>query len=96
MIEIVDGPVTTKDLVANGCETHLVLKLDDIMNALSKRELSELSSIVDEVRSYREGQGKNPDPTYLVCNTDEPYAEEVELAILRGEETKAKESEREV
>lgn len=91
-------PTKSEDrkIPANGCGTHLVLKVGDLEGALSPEEIRSLVSMIRKVELYRELKGKAPSPQYFVCNEDEPYAGKVELAILRGEETKAKESEREV
>lgn len=76
-------------LPVNGCSTHLVLKVSDLEDTLNELEEKVLADILRKVRAYREMMGKNGDPTYYVCNTDEPYAEEVERTILEGERSKS-------
>ena len=73
---------------ANGCGTHLVLKIDDIEGALSKEQIAQLDELCAYVRLCRSERGKDPNPEYLVCNRDEPYAQAVENAINNGENLK--------
>jgi hypothetical protein len=57
--------------------SHFVFKREDVAKAGIKLDL-----ICNTVRRVREEQGKNPEPTYFVINTDEAYAEEV-IAVLK-------------
>ncbi len=53
------------------------------------QEAYELSHCLSNlVKEYEELTGKNMDQKYIVCNQDEPYAEEVARIILEGEEEK--------
>lgn len=72
----------------NGCNTHLVVKMDDIRRYLSTDQLYALDGIVRSIESGRMEDGKNPSNTYYICNTDEPYAKDVENIILEGEKEK--------
>lgn len=53
-----------------------VLKGDDI-EKLSHEEIVTLGHISERIMEIRREDGKAPSNTYLVINTDEPYAEEV-------------------
>ncbi|MDR9857855.1 hypothetical protein RJP21_30130 [Paenibacillus sp. VCA1] len=52
-----------------------VLKNDDILN-LDPDSLSALDRVVGEIMDNRKAEGKKSN-TYLVINTDEPYAAEI-------------------
>lgn len=47
-----------------------------------------LSNISKAYAQYRKSIGKKPYNEYIICNQDEPYAEEVWQIILKGEEKK--------
>ena len=72
----------------NGCETHLVLKYDDVKKYCTIGEIEDLRIICDKVRMGRKESGRDPDPVYFICNKDEPYAEYTERSILIGEAMK--------
>lgn len=78
---------------ANGCNTHLVLKMEDIRKYLDVQQLKALDLMIRDIEEGRKKEGKNPLNTYYICNTDEPYAEEVENTILQGEQAKVQEEE---
>ncbi|URJ45142.3 hypothetical protein MF628_004923 [Paenibacillus polymyxa] len=54
-----------------------VLKNEDINKYLDEREKSDLSRILWKVQELRLLDGKPPLNTYLVVNTDEPYATDI-------------------
>ncbi|SPY16137.1 Uncharacterised protein [Paenibacillus polymyxa] len=54
-----------------------VLKNEDINNYLDEREKSDLSRILWKVQELRLLDGKSPLNTYMVVNTDEPYATDI-------------------
>ncbi|MMZ50562.1 hypothetical protein D1872_122800 [compost metagenome] len=54
-----------------------VLKNEDINNYLDEREKSDLSRILRKVQELRLLDGKSPLNTYMVVNTDEPYATDI-------------------
>ena len=58
-----------------------VLKNDDILN-LEPDSLSALDRVVGEIMDNRKAEGKKSN-TYLVINTDEPYAAEV-IEIMKS------------
>lgn len=66
-----------------------VLKNEDIRNALEGEDNADLrdafNTILHMVAIYRDCEGKNPNNTYLVVNTDEPYADEVKAVIEKHE-----------
>ena len=72
----------------NGCNTHLVVKIDDIRRYLSTDQLISLNRMLDDIENGRKIDGKAPSNTYYICNTDEPYAKDVENIILEGEKEK--------
>lgn len=65
---------------------YLVLKNEDINNALDDAGQSELEGICAAVESYRRKQGKDPN-LYLVLNVDEWYAPEVFAAMFKHDHT---------
>lgn len=67
-------------------EKYFVLKLGDIAEFLSKEKISELYTMAEHIHAQRKLIGKKESPEYIVCNQDEPYAEDVWRVILNGEE----------
>lgn len=59
-----------------------VLKNEDIKKYVPKSIASGLEDIQIEIEEGRKADGKKIDNTYLVINTDEPYADEV-IDILK-------------
>lgn len=57
-------------------DKYVVLKKDDINKYLSDRPKHDLDMICRMIRGLRHYEGKK-DNSYLVVNTDEPYAPEV-------------------
>lgn len=66
----------------------LVLKSLDIQQALPMPEKDSLYKITRTITDYRIADGRNPNPHYLVVNTDEPYAGMVADLIEVGERSK--------
>jgi predicted RNase H-like HicB family nuclease len=69
--------------------THLVLKLEDMVSYLTVEEMSTLNHYgekISRMRRYLEGKSDN---SYYVINKDEPYADEILEVIKRGEIEKA-------
>lgn len=64
--------------------THIAIKLEDIRKYLTVKEISQLVDILVNISSGRRADGKKPENTYYICNTDEPYAEEVLNVILEN------------
>lgn len=58
-----------------------VFKNEDV-EQLTLGEKVALGHIAESIEDNRRAEGKNPRNTYLVINTDEPYADEV-IAILK-------------
>lgn len=54
----------------------MVLKLEDVQQHLNVFRQEELHQIRDIIHSARQQEGK-PDNTYIVINTDEPYAPDI-------------------
>jgi hypothetical protein len=58
-----------------------VFKNEDLYNALQGEENEDLrdafNTIINMIAMYRDANGKKKPNTYLVINTDEPYADEV-------------------
>jgi hypothetical protein len=69
--------------------THIVLKVEDIENALDDEQKLEFAKLTSFIAGYRRGKGKNPKPGYIVVNQDEPYIGMVIEAIANGEMYKA-------
>lgn len=64
--------------------THTVLKNEDIEKYLSETDKRKLTAIVETIACHRIADLKKINK-YIICNTDEPYAEKV-LKIIRQEE----------
>ena len=47
-----------------------------------------LQEIAKNYAEFRKSKGKKPYNEYIICNQDEPYAEEVWQIILKDEELK--------
>ena len=67
---------------------YLVLKEDDIKQNGSVRQTVELNALIRAINAARAAHGKNTDNTYLVINTDEPYAGEIADTIELHERLK--------
>ena len=67
-------------------EYYKVIKNEDIQKYLTAEEKRQLVHILVNISSGRRADGKNPENTYYICNTDEPYADKVLDVIIRGEE----------
>jgi hypothetical protein len=59
-----------------------VIKNEDIKKYLTDIQENELEGVLVTIENGRVGESKKANNTYLVINTDEPYAEEV-IAILK-------------
>jgi hypothetical protein len=64
--------------------THTIFKNDDVRKYLTKRQKKQLIKIEAAINKGRRQSGK-PVNSYYICNTDEPYAEDVYNAIVHGE-----------
>lgn len=69
------------NLEGGNLNKFLIVKTDDINNYLEEKEKNTLKDIVYEVNMLRHIHGKKEN-TYLVINTDEPYADEI-IEILK-------------
>lgn len=63
----------------------IVLKLEDLEDCLSDQQIENAKDILETVRKYRGETGRNPEPTYYVINTDEPYAPTIKKIIEKNE-----------
>jgi len=62
--------------------THIVIKTEDIFKYLTDNQIKHLDAILNTIADGRKKDGKNPNNSYYICNTDEPYADEVLKVIL--------------
>ena len=67
--------------------THIVLKKEDLLLALSPEEMAVFYSFLARYNILREQRGKSVAKYYIV-NQDEPYAEKVLDVIIQGEALK--------
>lgn len=65
--------------------THIVIKRDDIFKYLTDNQINYLDAILNTIADGRKKDGKNPYNSYYICNTDEPYANEVLEVIFKAE-----------
>lgn len=63
----------------------IVLKLEDAEDCLSDEQVNNARDILTTIHKYREETGRNPNPTYYVINTDEPYSPEIKAIIEKNE-----------
>lgn len=65
--------------------THIVIKKEDVLKYLTDDQIKYLNTILSTITDGRKKDGKKPDNSYYICNTDEPYANEVLDIILKAE-----------
>lgn len=70
--------------------THIVIKREDALKYLTEVEYQALEQMLCAISKGRYNDGKNPNNSYYICNTDEPYAEVVHDIIMGGESVKQK------
>ena len=80
--------------MANKEEKYTVFKNEDLAELIisDSRARIDFGRLVERYESYRRSKGKKS-ASYIVCNQDEPYAEEVWRMILDGEDKKKTEAE---
>lgn len=62
---------------------YIVIKIEDYLKYInSSFKGAMLDNDLEDIKKGRAADGKNPKNTYLVINTDEPYADEV-IEILK-------------
>ena len=69
-------------------DKYFVLKLDDLAEYTTPEERLFLDKISAQISEWRRRDKREPHNRYIVCNQDEPYANEVWQAILDGENNK--------
>ena len=62
----------------------IVLKVEDVYKHLDFNQRRSLDGSCRSIAYHREKSGKKPDNTYLVINTDEPYAPEIVEILKRN------------
>ena len=65
--------------------THIVIKREDISKYLTDNQIKYLDAVLNTIADGRKKDGKKTDNSYYICNTDEPYANEVLEVILKAE-----------
>ena len=65
-------------------EKYLVVKWDDIYKYTGSGSLLHLRHLLTLIAEGRESEGKSPN-SYIVCNRDEPYANDILQLILKEE-----------
>ena len=65
--------------------THIVIKREDILKYLTDEQIKYLNAVLNTIADGRKNDGKQTDNSYYICNTDEPYADEMLEVILKGE-----------
>lgn len=64
--------------------THIVIKREDILKYLTDNQIKYLDAVLNTIADGRKKDGKTEN-SYYICNTDEPYANEVLEIILKAE-----------
>lgn len=67
---------------------YVVIKVDDMREYLPSSVIDELTDILELIAEGRTCAGKQRYNNYVVCNQDEPYADDVWRLILQGERVK--------
>lgn len=67
---------------------YFVLKLDDLAEYTTQEERLFLDKVAVQIAEGRRRAKREPYNSYIVCNQDEPYAEDVWRVILSGEDAK--------
>jgi hypothetical protein len=68
---------------------YVVFKIDDLREYFkSNLGGDQIGKIQQGIEKMRIRKGKNPYNKYIICNQDEPYAEQVWQTILEGEKKK--------
>lgn len=70
------------DLQGGNFNKYTVIKNEDAFSYLTAEQENNLKDILREIHACRSYDGKDTERTYLVINTDEPYADEV-IEILK-------------
>ena len=65
--------------------THTVIKNSDVDKYLSVEQTNNLIDILQTICQGRKKDGKPTDNEYIICNMDEPYANEVLTVIRKAE-----------
>lgn len=65
--------------------THIVIKREDVFKYLRDNQIRYLDAILNTIADGRKKDGKKTENLYYICNTDEPYANEVLEVILKAE-----------
>lgn len=65
--------------------THIVIKREDIFKYLTDNQIKHIDDALNIIVDGRKRDGKKTDNSYYICNTDEPYADEVLEVILKAE-----------
>jgi hypothetical protein len=58
-------------------DRFLVWKLQELLQVCTPAEMQQLDTITDRILHLRAAEGKPPVNSYIVVNSDEPYAGEV-------------------
>jgi len=79
-------------------DKYIVFKADEVQYLGDNNEEFEEAwgKVEDHIQALREHKRKPPmsEHKYIICNEDEPYAEEVMRVILRGEDNKLRDPQR--
>lgn len=65
--------------------THIVIKREDVLKYLTDNQIRYLDAVLNTIADGRKKDGKKPNNSYYICNTDEPYADKVLEVILKAE-----------
>jgi hypothetical protein len=69
--------------------THIILKREDVEKYCTLDQQLRLGGIISAVLQGRNRDGKKLN-SYIICNTDEPYYDDMYAVLCAGEEAKEK------
>jgi hypothetical protein len=69
-------------------KSYLVIDLVDVQQALVKEDILIFTEFQKRIEQSREARGLTPNPGYVICNAEEPYAQFVTEVMRQGDAVK--------
>ncbi|HDR7892799.1 TPA: hypothetical protein QCY29_005267 [Bacillus toyonensis] len=67
-------------------QKFIVFKMEDLEAVCSSEDVTTIMKVSDAIAEHRKETERDPYPSYLVVNEDEPYADQVLKMIQEHEE----------